>query len=270
VCFCQKIENMSAKSTNVINVQWPVIIYPEVAAASLKSKLHNAYAVFIIVKAYDEKNNGSGLIPLKKILQIAQSVLGISRSQAYRVLASGIDVFWRSPNKKVVGLFSHLRAYYNLGISMFASKPVRLTIGQMGYGSKFYNGNAIKDLMVCSVASWDNGGSPIAIDTISELTSVSSRTIQRQLRVMSNNHGIVLEIMAGYRLKCDNLNQVQAKSQVQELNSRGMVKYHSIPMNGKFAILERVGNTYTIKGVERLGRRRRHRHLKSITSRRKY
>lgn len=253
-----------------MNKHWPVVIYPEVAAAALKSKVHAAYAVFAVVKVYDSRRGGSGLVTINELVELAQKTLGISRSQAYRVIASGVDVFWRQTHRKTVGLFSHLRAYHNLGIEMFSAKPVRLTVAQVGYDSSIYNGAHIKDLMVCCVASWDNGGSPIAIETIAELTGVSSRTIQRQLKYMACRHsGIVLDVNTCYRVKCDNINQIEANALVQKLNSSGLVRYHSAPKDGKFAILERVGNIYNLTGVERLGRKRRHRHLKHVSNWRK-
>lgn len=45
-----------------MNKHWPVVIYPEAAAAALKSDVHSAYAVFIIVKTRDTHMGGSGLI----------------------------------------------------------------------------------------------------------------------------------------------------------------------------------------------------------------
>jgi len=250
-----------------MNKHWPVVIYPEAAAAALKSDVHSAYAVFIIVKTRDTHMGGSGLISTNEFIKIAQKTLGVSRSQAYRVLSSGVGVFWRQARRQTVGLFSHLRVYCNLGIEMFSSKPVRMTVGQMGYDSKHYSGSYIKDLMVCCVASWDNGHSPIAMETISELTGLSVRTIQRQLRYMScREDGIVVDVSTCYKVKCDNINQVDANEQVRKLNACGVVKYHSAPRNGKYAILERVGNAYTLTGVERLGRKRRHRHLKHVSN----
>ena len=249
-----------------MNPNWPIVIYPEVAAAALKHKLHSAYAVFVVVKMYDARHNGSGLIPLSLLVQITQKTLGISKSQAYRVISSGNNIFWRSSKKKIIGLLSHMRAYSRLGVEMFASKPVRMTIAQLGYGSKHYSGSYIKDLMVCTVASWDNGGSGITVDTISELTGVSSRTVQRQIKYMHHSTDeISLCVAPSYRLKCDDMNQIKAKHQVQKLNTDGCVKYHTEPKDGQYAIFERIGNVYIINGVERLGRRKRHIQLKQVS-----
>lgn len=250
-----------------MNKHWPVVIYPEVAASALKAKVHAAYAVFVIVKVYDSRRGGSGLVAINELVEIAQKTLGVSKSQAYRVVSSGVGVFWREPRHKTVGLFSHLRAYYNLGIEMFSSKPVRLTVAQIGYDSDNYSGSYIKDLMVCCVASWDSGGSAIAVETIAELTGVSTRTVRRQIKYMScRPNGIVLDVSTCYKVKCDNINQIEANARVQQLNSNGMVKYHSAPKDGQYAILERVGNIYNLAGVERLGRKRRHRHLKHVSN----
>jgi hypothetical protein len=253
-----------------MNKHWPIVIYPEVAAAALKAKVHAAYAVFIIVKVYDSHRGGSGLVSIRELVEIAQKTLGVSKSQAYRVISGGIGVFWREPRHKTVGLFSHLRAYYNLGIEMFSSKPIRLTVAQIGYDSENYSGSYIKDLMVSCVASWDSGCSAIAVETIAELTGISTRTIRRQIKYMScRSSGIVLDVSTCYKVKCDNINQTEANARVQQLNSSGMVKYHSAPKDGKFVILERTGNLYSLSGVERLGRRRRHRHLKHVSNWRK-
>lgn len=250
-----------------MNKYWPVVIYPEIAASALKAKVHAAYAVFVAVKVFDSRRGGSGLVSINELVEITQNTLGISRSQAYRVISSGHDVFWRHTRHKTVGLFSHLKVYYNLGIEMFSAKPVRLTIGQLGYGSGNYSGSYIKDLMVCCVASWDGGESSIAIETISELTGISCRNIQRQIKYMScRTNGIILDVTTCYKVKCDNINQIDANYKVQQLNAGGMVKYHSAPKDGKFAILERVGNIYTLTGVERMGRKRRHRHLKHASN----
>lgn len=250
-----------------MNSHWPVVIYPEVAAAALKSKVHAAYVVFVVVKAYDVKRGGSGLISTNEFIELTQNTLGISKSQAYRIITSGIGIFWRQPKQKIIGLLSHLKAYYNLGIEMFSSRPVRLTIGQLGYASKHYNGSYVKDLLVSCVASWDDGDSSIAIETIADLTGVSTRTIQRQLKYMSHQRdGVVLDVTTCYTIKCDNINQIEANAKVQQLNSRGAVKYHSAPKDGKFAIWERVGNMYSLSGVERPGKKRRHRHLKHVSN----
>lgn len=253
-----------------MNKHWPVVIYPEVAAAALKAKVHAAYAVFVVVKVFDSQRGGSGLVAINELVEIAKKTLGVSRSQAYRVISSGVGVFWRETKHKTVGLFSHLRAYHNLGIEMFSAKPVRLTVAQVGYGSDNYRGSDIKDLMVGCVASWDSGGSPIAVETIASLTGISSRTIQRQIQYMTNrSDGIVLDVDTCHKIKCDNINQMEAYALVQKLNSSGIVRYHSVPKDGKYAILERVGNIYNLTGVERLGRKRRHRHLKHLSNWRK-
>lgn len=249
-----------------MNKHWPVVIYPEVAAAALKSKVCAAYAVFMVIKVYDAQRGGSGLVSNNELVEIAQKTLGVSRSQAYRVISSGIEIFWRKVKHKTIGLNSHMRAYHRLGVDMFSSKPVRLTIAQLGYSSNNYNGSYIKDLMVCCVASWDGGDSPIAIETIADLTGISIRTIQRQIKYMSHSNGIVLSVTTCYKVKCDNINQIEANALVRKLNSGGVVKYHSAPKDGKFAILERTGNLYTLTGVERLGRKRRHKHLKCVSN----
>lgn len=254
-----------------MNAHWPIVIHPEMVAAALRNKKHNAYAVFVVCKQIDTLRKGSGLLSCDEILNITQKTLGVSKSQAYRIVSSGYGVFWRPPKNKLIGLFSHAKTYRNLGVDMFDSNPVRMTLGQMGYDSGVYNGTHLKDLFVSMVASWDAGKSPIAIETIGKLTNISPRTVQRHVRCMSSSqiNGVTLNILSGYRVKCDNLNQDQANNQVRQLNSCGVIKYHCEPHEGKYAVMERVGNLYTIVGLERLGRRRRHKHMRSMSNQRK-
>lgn len=243
-------------------------MYPEVIAATLKNKLHNVYFVYVVAKSLDASGNGCGLINHTDLLSIATQTLGVSESTAYRILQKGTGVFWRASKKGIIGLMSHGKAYRQIGIEMYSSLPVRMRLQHMGYNSGLYNGEWIKDVLLSIVASWDNGQSPLAVDTIAELTGICSRTVQRRLRcVEESKYGIVLLRHACHRTMCDNLNQNEAKARCSEMNAKTGVRHRTEPKDGKFAIVTQISNSYQLDGVERIGKRRRHRQLKHLRTR---
>jgi hypothetical protein len=246
-----------------------VIIYPEAAAAALKTGLGDVYLVYLAVKSFDRAGGGSGLVDCGAIVAIAQRLLGVSKKVAYHKLNCGVGVFWREPVKRgarrMTGLYSHERTFRGLGLDMYASAPVEFALWQLGLDSGKYTSAALRDLMLACVAQWDGSG-PLSIECMTRLTGMSESTVRRSLRCAEHSEVIQpkLRINPTFSSVRTYNDPYEAADECRRHNAKYGVRHRVIEREGVHILLTQGPNCYTVDGGRVLRMRNRHRALKEI------
>ena len=223
-----------------------LILYPELAAESLKNNESDIFIIWSILKKVDTV--GSGIVLLSDILKICEKVLGLKSTYAYTKITKGIGKYWREPKGrngyKTVGLFSFKQIVVRLSPKLARSEPIVIPFNYFN-SNGFKNSKNIKNLLIGCVAGRYVDNRPISLASIQENTGQSESTVRNAIKECA-----FLE----YKTNTEkvsvskNILGAMASKSMQEKS----VAYKIEKIENNYFMIKQLPNSYIIKDFDRL------------------
>ena len=159
------------------------IIYPELVAKTIKENELDLYLIWLFCKKQD--SNGSGIIEVANLLQIATFLFNIKSNHIYKKVDSGVDKYWGKVfiknNKRYVCLYSNKKLVERLKPEIYKTKPFVIP---QSFFEKLSDRNykMLKSLFISLVAGRYDDERPVSIEALTHQLNLSESTIRNALK----------------------------------------------------------------------------------------
>lgn len=223
-----------------------ITFHPELAAAALKDKSWDCYAIYCILKDVDRITEGRGVLKLAPVLGIIKDLYGLKSNHAYAIFEKGIGKYWRSPNgkygQKRFGLISFKQIGYDLKPTMPRCLPFRIRYNELLPLLEMPCASYMKSNLLSMVASRLGRDRPQSILSIQEHTGLSRATVYNLLNkndLIEKHHNYVI---AHTDMSYDEVMQMQ-----REFVRSKIGKFRTIRQDdGQYMLLSQIPNSYSM------------------------
>lgn len=158
-------------------------VYPELIAKIIKENELDLYLIWVFCKKMNA--NGSGIIEVANLLQIATFLFNIKSNHVYKKLDNGIDKYWGDVfvknDKRFVCLYSNKKLVNRLEPEIYKTKPFLIpysfieTLPEKNYKS-------IKSIFISLVAGRYDDERPVSIEALTHQLNLSESSIRNALK----------------------------------------------------------------------------------------
>lgn len=229
----------------------PVIIYPELAAASVRNNESDLYVVWCILRSIDRFRMGSGRFEHQFVFSLLRQVLGIKESMAYQKIKRGEGLYWNKFGKssngaKVTCLIGEEALIRRLSPTSTRSEPFQFFVYDLECDLNSTR-NDIKSMMIAVVAARYVKEHPLSIASVAQLTGQSERTVQRAFR------DCVDLISYPQRQEISrHPNENEARQALKRSNPSNSAAYKIEQQLSQFVVYRQLPNIYTLTKPKRL------------------
>lgn len=162
-------------------IKFPV--YPELIAKIIKENELDLYLIWVFCKKIN--TNGSGIVEVANLLQIATFLFNIKSNHIYKKVENGVDKYWGSifikNNKRFVCLYSNKKLVNRLQPEIYKTKPFLIPYS---FFDKLPDRNykTIKSIFVSLVAGRYDDDRPVSIEALTHQLNLSESTIRNALK----------------------------------------------------------------------------------------
>lgn len=207
-----------------------VAIHPEIIKHCFQNGIVDEYCAWLLLKAQDNETQGSGIATLNEAKIQIGNAFSLSNSSAYRLLSSGIDLFWKKTDDKIY-LLSSASMCMSFGVSKLLRESLSLPLSCFK-GTTTQNRRAI---LFSALAG--SSPSPQSYEALARQCHISRRTAVSYIKMSPVVQKVVNYI---YGLSFATLGEMNKHLAENELHSND----HIVQDGSGWHLLHQIGNSY--------------------------
>lgn len=205
-------------------------IYPELIKYCFQNNIIDEYCAWLILKAQDNESQGSGIVSMNDAKSQIETAFGLSSASTYRLLAAGIDLFWKKTDDKIY-LSSISSMCMTFGLSKLLRESLSLPLSCFK-GTKTKNRRSI---LFSALAG--SSPSPQSYEALARQCHISRRTAVSYIKLSPVVQKVVNYI---YGLSFNTLGEMNKHLAENELHNND----HIVQDGSGWHLLHQIGNSY--------------------------